>query len=689
MRRVGAAATVVAAGLLLAVWSVPPASAAPAVPDPDPVPGFRDTSRVWASDQTTDTIIVTFEDDQADPKLAARTVVAGPADQVADAAIVSVQPITDRTVAVTLDQTVSRDEADRIGARAEQDADVAAAEPSTTVTPQSNDSKYWMQWDIRDAVPYSVKAESAWTAATGSGVVVGVIDTGMAPHSDLSGSTTAIVGGNVIAGYDFVTSTSRSGDGDGRDADPTDAGDYCATTGEESSWHGTHVAGTIAAIKDNGIGVTGIAPDASIEPLRVLGRCGGAEADIIAAVRWGAGLSVTGLPPNPSPASVLNMSLGGVGKCTTAMQDAIDAVAAVGVPVVVSAGNDSSTLASDFPANCRGVIRVTASTADGTLAGYSNYGDASVPATIAAPGGAGEDTSAYTDWIWSTANSGTTTAVAEAYHGMVGTSMAAPHVSAAVALLKQLDDSLTPARIIEILTSSAGALPAPCTSVRCGAGLLDVSAAVRTMVPNLPSPSPSASTTPSPTATPTATPTPRTPSELLAAVGTPKVVGTSRVGVTLHAVVPNVPAGASTSYRWLRSGKPISGAVHATYKPGTADYHKSIQVKVAVTLAKLTTTRTSAKLTVKAGVFTQTRAASISGTLAVGRTLKVKYGGWSPKPSRVTYRWLRDGRSISRATHSSYKLTKADRGHLIQVRVKLSRSRYVTVTLLSPAYRLR
>lgn len=676
MYRGRVAATIAAASLTLAFLAGPPALAAGPEPEPEPVAGFwDDTDTVVPADQTTDTIIVTFDRDQADPAKAATAVVAAAADEVADADIAMVQPITDRTVAIILDETIDRADADRIGAKAELRAGVRAAEPSTAVAPQTNDTNFAIQWDIRDASRWGVKAETAWQAATGAGVVVGVVDSGMVPHTDLSGSSTSIVGGNVITGYDFVTSTERSGDEDGRDTDPTDPGNYCTSQRKGSSWHGTHVAGTIAAIRNNAKGVAGMAPDAKVQPLRALGRCDGAESDVIAAVLWGAGLPVSGLPVNPTPADVLNLSLGSTSRCSTAMQDAIDAATGAGAVVVVSAGNDSATLASHSPANCRGVIRVTASTHDGQLASYSNHGDSDAPATIAAPGGDAKSTSAQNAWIWSTANSGTTTPAAEAYWGMAGTSMAAPHVSAAAAMLKQLDRSLTPSRIADILTSTADPLPAPCTVIACGAGVVNAASAVRALVPSLPMP-PAATPTPKPTATPTPTPTPLTPAQLLARVGTARVSGEMRLGRTVRAVVPNVPAGAVVSYRWLRSGKTISGATRSSRTLTSSDYHKPISVRATVTLAKLTVTRTSATTKVGAGTFSNTRAPYLTGTFKVGRTVTAKSGSWSPKPSKVTYRWLRNGKPISGATHSRYKLKKSDRNQLISVKVTVSKSRY-------------
>src|SRR5690606_31257016 len=155
----------------------------------------------------------------------------------------------------------------------------------------------------------------------GNGVVVAVLDTGITRHGDLDA--------NVLPGYDFISDAGKANDGDGRDNDPSDPGDWVTLNqcpggnrAENSSWHGTHVAGTIAAVTNNAKGVAGTAFGARILPVRVLGTCGGYDSDIADAIVWAAGGSVSGVPTNANPAEVINLSLGGGGACGRTSQNA-------------------------------------------------------------------------------------------------------------------------------------------------------------------------------------------------------------------------------------------------------------------------------------------------------------------------------------------------------------------------------
>jgi hypothetical protein len=191
-------------------------------------------------------------------------------------------------------------------------------------------------------------------------------------------------------------------------------------------------------------------------------------------MRWAAGLTVPGVPANPNPAHVLNMSLGAAGACSATFQSAADNVVNAGKMIVAATGN-SGTINIYQPANCNGVFAVTAHSTDGDSPLYAEVG---TQTTISAPGG---DASAG---IFSLYNTGTTVPVADAYAIASGTSAAAPHVSGVVALMLSVKSSLTPAQVKSYLQSSARAFPAGtyCTTTQgiglCGAGLLDAAGAL-------------------------------------------------------------------------------------------------------------------------------------------------------------------------------------------------------------------
>ncbi|MGH8081850.1 MAG: S8 family peptidase [Lysobacter sp.] len=337
-----------------------------------------------------------------------------------------------------------------------------------------NDPAYAQQWHYKNGAG-GLNVEPAWDIANGNGIVVAVLDTGITPHSDLNA--------NIIPGYDFIVDPEVSVDGDGRDADPNDPGDWhdgeCDPFGQpdDSSWHGTHVAGTIAAVTNNGTGVAGIAFGAKVQPVRVLGKCGGYTSDIIDAVTWASGGSVAGVPDNATPAEVINLSLGGSGACSAAEQVAFDAARARGTTVVIAAGNSGGDVANFSPANCNNVIAVSAVGPTGALAGYSNFGP---KIDVAAPGGSGVQPAA--DNILSTWNLGTHEQAGEGYAWMAGTSMAAPHVAGVVALMQSaVTTPKTPAEIEKILVNTAhvGGQPGGCSFANwCGSGIVDARYAV-------------------------------------------------------------------------------------------------------------------------------------------------------------------------------------------------------------------
>lgn len=328
----------------------------------------------------------------------------------------------------------------------------------------------------------------AWDRSRGStGMVVAVLDTGFLPHPDLAGK--------LLAGYDFISSTTVSNDGDGRDSDATDAGDnvptgfLCpgsstpTTTATSNSWHGTRVASVLGAMTNNGQGIAGVDWNTRILPVRVSGRCGALLSDTVDGLRWAAGINVPNVPDNANPARVINISLGG-GTCTSIEQQAINDVVARGVSIVVAAGNSRGAL--EAPADCSGVIAVTAHANDGENASFANVGP---QVTISAPGGGCGNSKVQNgacttplSFIRTLTNSGTTSQGAYAVSNSQGTSFAAPMVSGVVSLMLSVNGSLTPAQVTAALKSSARPHPSGtyCTTNTgvCGAGLLDADAAL-------------------------------------------------------------------------------------------------------------------------------------------------------------------------------------------------------------------
>lgn len=358
------------------------------------------------------------------------------------------------------------------------DADVDYAEPDhpMRIRDTPSDPAYSQQWYLSDA-SVGINAPPAWTLTKGSPTVVtAVLDTGYRPHPDLVG--------NLLPGYSFISNVNTSNNGQTRGSDATDPGDWvtqqeldnasgpfyhCASEPSDSSWHGTRVMGVIGATANNGIGVAGVSWLGRILPVRVLGKCGGTTSDIADAMRWAAGIPVNGVPTNPNPAKIINLSLGGVGACSTTFQQAIDDVNAKGVTVVVAAGNDGLSTGLDQPANCRGVISVGATDSTGRRASFSNFG---ADVALSAPGVG----------ILSTANSGTTTPGTDTYDTASGTSLATPQVSGIVGLMLSVNGNLTPTQIQQKLQGGARAamLPAStsCTALPAGSGIADAGAAV-------------------------------------------------------------------------------------------------------------------------------------------------------------------------------------------------------------------
>lgn len=345
------------------------------------------------------------------------------------------------------------------------------------------------QWHLHDPAG-GVRAPAAWGLSRGEGVVVAVLDTGILPdHPDFGGT-------RLLPGYDFVTEPFFSRrPSRGRVPGALDQGDWTVAPGEcyfgssvsASSWHGTHVAGTVAEATDNAVGMAGLANQATVLPVRVLGHCGGMDSDIIDALTWASGGAVPGVPANEHPADVINMSLGGAGTCPRPYQEAIDAAVARGTVIVVAAGNQGVDAATRSPAGCRNVVTVGATGVTGAIAGYSNYGER---VDLSAPGGGGAGDGQIRGFVWQTGYSGLTTPTSGGYiyKASQGTSMASPHVAATVALVQSARVAagrlpLAPSRMTWLLKASARPFPlSPPARKPIGAGIVDAEGAVRLAV---------------------------------------------------------------------------------------------------------------------------------------------------------------------------------------------------------------
>ncbi|SBV86116.1 S8 family serine peptidase [Xanthomonas graminis] len=360
-----------------------------------------------------------------------------------------------------------------------------ATEAAASTTP--NDPAYAkLQWNFHDPVG-GVNAEQAWTRSTGKGVVVAVVDNGVAKDNPE-------LAANLLPGYDMITNhlISRR-DSDGRAPGGFDLGDwvdadYCNAVGgsgnpaQASSWHGSHVSGTIAQVSNNNKATAGLAYDAKILPVRVLGACGGFGSDIADGMLWAAGLPVDGLPTNPNPAEVINMSLGSSGpeSCPPLYQDAIDKINAAGSIIVVAAGNANADAGTYTMSSCKGVISVGATRINGGRASYSSYG---TRVDIAAPGGGGDIDGDPNGYIFQVVNAGKQGPTGDwEIRGMIGTSMASPHVAAAVAMVQSVAKTpFTWNGMRDLLRASARPFPVAIpTSTPIGAGILDLDMLLQT-----------------------------------------------------------------------------------------------------------------------------------------------------------------------------------------------------------------
>lgn len=380
------------------------------------------------------------------------------------------------------------------------------------------------QWYLRAPagdVLSSINATRAWdTTVGGANIVVAILDTGVRPeHPDFAN--------RLLPGYDMISDVAAANDGSERDGDATDPGDWITPTEttdqggdfyqcgtQNSTWHGTQTASLIGAASNNAIGMAGVAWGVRLLPVRVLGKCGGYDSDIIAAMRWAAGLAVPGVPLNATPARVISMSLGSTGACQPGYVEAIIAIGTKTDPAVVvaSAGNSTGHNVGT-PANCPGVLAVAALRHTGTKVGFSDIG---AEIAVSAPGGNCVNSGAALPCLYpilTATNSGTNGPLASTYsgsfHPSVGTSFSAPLVAGTVALMLSVNPALSPAQIRSALRTSARAFPvrdaasttAPptcrlpdnteqlecyCTTSTCGAGMLDAAAAVASVLPAVP-----------------------------------------------------------------------------------------------------------------------------------------------------------------------------------------------------------
>ncbi len=515
---------------------------------------------------STDRLIVKLRNQSA--RVQAAMVSPGQAQALSATAGISLSPLrvmANGAQVLKLPYRMSVADAGDIAERLSTDPNVEYAEPDRIMRPMGHlgpppDDPSFLdhsQWHYLDPATESGGANlpAAWGTTTGDiNVIIAVIDTGLVPHTDIDSDILDMTG-RVVPGYDFISEDSAgvfftANDGDGRDSDPTDAGDWedvgeCGNPGPliPSSWHGTHVTGTAAAMTNNGVGVAGVNWNSLILPVRVLGKCGGFTSDVVDGMVWAAGLADSGSPDfqvNANPADVLNLSLGGAGPCSATEQTAIDQITAGGTTVVIAAGNSGLDASTHSPGNCNRVITVAATNRAGGRAFYSNFGSV---VEIAAPGG---ETAIAANGVLSTVNTGLTTPDAgplgDTYAFYQGTSMATPHVSGIVSLMLSVNSALTPTRVLNELQANARAFPTgtgfDCTTTTCGAGIVDAAAVVQS-VTNAMAPTASA--------------------------GTPQSVDPGTL-VTLDGSASNAAGLATISYSWTQTGGPaatLSGATTA------------------------------------------------------------------------------------------------------------------------------
>ena len=590
------------------------------------------------------------------------------------------------TSLVTFDEPTDVAEAERIAADVARTAGVtevsldalhtAQSLPPGGASPDQHFNRLHGLWDQRASLNYSsgsqqfniklpkggfaTKSPALWPLTKGSAnTVVAVLDTGSTPHSDLDR--------NTIAGYDLISSANQAGDGDGRDANANDEGDWVAANecnnyfpgygphGEsDSSWHGTHVAGTIAAVQD-AHGVVGNAPGVKIQHVRVLGKCGGTTGDIADGITWASGGNVSGVPKNATPSKVLNLSLAGRVSCQPQMQSAINGARKRGAVVIVAAGNDAQDARNYQPANCKNVLTVGATDWVGGRASYSNKGPA---VDLSAAGGDIGPWQALGDaGIYSTYNTGTHGQGSAAYASMNGTSMATPGVAGVAALVVSLRPKIKPAQLERVLRQSTRKFPKRpshgsdnCASAKnCGKGIIDAS-----LVPTK-------------------------------FVGKPKVTNV-RVGRKAKVKATTVASGTKLKYQWQRNGKNIKGATKKAYKVKKSDRNKRISVRVTATHKGFPNSKaTSKKVKAKKNapkVSVALKKKTIKRKARARVTIKVNVGHLTKRPHgkvKVSY-----GKKSK-----TYTLKKSRKGKLTVKLPKLKKGTYTIRARYIPAKGLK
>ncbi|MES9970635.1 MAG: S8 family peptidase [Candidatus Thiodiazotropha sp.] len=351
--------------------------------------------------------------------------------------------VAERTLSdtqVTAEQQQKLDTLSAIKALRKRD-DVDFAEPNYMVHPSAipNDTHYTLQWHYPQ-----INLPQAWDITTGdNSVIVAVIDTGvLLDHPEMSGQLTA--------GYDFISDPESAGDGNGIDSNPNDEGD-ALQDGASSSFHGTHVAGTVAARTNNSLGSAGVAWESRIMPIRVLGKDGGNTLDLAEGIRYAAGLSNASGTLPAQPADIINLSLGGNADSQTT-REAVAAARAEGVIIIAASGNESTSQPT-YPASYPGVVSVSAVDINRELSFYSNFG---TMIDVAAPGGdlrVDLNGDSKPDGILSTGADDSSDTLSYQLVFYNGTSMAAPHIAGVAALMKAVYPAMTPAEFDSMLAA--------------------------------------------------------------------------------------------------------------------------------------------------------------------------------------------------------------------------------------------